>query len=124
MKASVSCSDSAPIPQPDLTRVVLPAQALLAGTLRWPNPGFPDGDSELKAFRTVKFNGKTVTVTDQNNSATTTATIPSIVRVDYDTTLDYNMIVFTWRGTEQYNERIHGGEIMLKCVLVSGDTSM
>ena len=66
----------------------------------------------------VRFNGKTVTVTDHNKSTTTaTATIPSIASVDYDTTLGKDMIVFTWRGTEQYNKRIHGGEIMLKSVL-------
>jgi len=65
----------------------------------------------------VRLNGKMVTVTDQNTSATITATIPSIARVNYDTTLGNDMIVFTWRGTEQYNKRIHGGEIMLKSML-------
>ena len=65
----------------------------------------------------VRFNGRTVTITDQNTSAIITATIPSIARVDYDTTLGNDMIVFMWRGTEQYNKRIHGGEIMLKSML-------
>ena len=64
----------------------------------------------------VRFDGKTVTVTDQKTSTTTT-TIPSITRVDYDTTLGKDMIIFTWRGTEQYNKRGHGGEIMLRSVL-------
>jgi len=64
----------------------------------------------------VRFDGKTVTVTDQKTSTTTT-TIPSITRVDYDTTLGKDMIIFTWRGTEQYNKRGHGGEIMLMSVL-------
>jgi len=47
----------------------------------------------------------------------TTIIIPSIARVDYDTTLGKDMIVFTWRGTEQYNKRVHGGEITLRSVL-------
>ncbi len=65
----------------------------------------------------VRFNDKTVTVTDQNTSATTTATIPSLAKVNYNTTMGEDTIVFTWRGTEQYNKRIHGGEIMLKSML-------
>mgnify|MGYP000969861156 FL=1 len=65
----------------------------------------------------VRFNGQKVTVTDQKTSATTMTTIPSITRIDYDTTLGKDMIVFTWRGTEQYNKRVHGGEIMLKSML-------
>ncbi len=65
----------------------------------------------------VRFKGATVTVTDQNTSAATTTTIPSIAGVDYDTTLGNNMIVFTWRGTEQYNTRVHGGEIVLQSML-------
>jgi len=64
-----------------------------------------------------RFNGETLTVTDQNASTTTTSAIPSISAVDYDTTLGKDMIVFTWRGTEQYNKRIHGGEITLKSML-------
>jgi len=65
----------------------------------------------------VRCNGKTVTVTDPNTSTTTTTTIPLIARVDYDTTFGKDMIIFTWRGTEQYNKRVHGGEIMLRSVL-------
>ena len=65
----------------------------------------------------VRFKGATVTVTDQNTSAATTTTIPSIAGVNYDTTLGDSMIVFTWRGTEQYNKRIHGGEIVLQSML-------
>ncbi|HOG91725.1 MAG TPA: hypothetical protein PLV50_14370 [Smithella sp.] len=65
----------------------------------------------------VRFNDKTVTVTNQKDSATTTATIPLLARVDYDTTLGNNMIVFAWRGTTEHNKRIHGGEIMLKSML-------
>jgi Tfp pilus assembly protein FimT len=68
----------------------------------------------------VRFNGKTVTVIDQKTSTTTTATIPSITAVNYDTTLGKDMIVFKWRGTEQYNKRVHGGEIMLRSLLGFG----
>ena len=37
-----------------------------------------------------------------------------IARVDYDTIMRNDMIVYTWRGTAAYNKRVHGGEIMLK----------
>ncbi len=40
-----------------------------------------------------------------------------IAKVDYDTTIGNNMIVFTWRGTTEHNKRIHGGEIMLRFIL-------
>lgn len=65
----------------------------------------------------VRFEGNTVTVTDQKDSKNVTKVIPSIADVDYDTTLGNDMIVFTWRGTEPYNKRIHGGEILLTSVL-------
>ncbi len=62
----------------------------------------------------VKFNNASVTVTNQKDSTNRTTTIPMIAKVDYDTTMGNNMIVFTWRGTTEHNKRIHGGEIMLK----------
>jgi len=65
----------------------------------------------------VRFNGNTVTVTNQKDSKNMTTTIPIIARVDYDTTMGNGMIVFTWRGTAAYNKRIHGGEIILKSLL-------
>jgi hypothetical protein len=44
--------------------------------------------------------------------------IPRIKLVDYDTTLEDNMIVFGKQGTtSEHNKRIHGGEIMLKSIL-------
>jgi hypothetical protein len=64
----------------------------------------------------VRFNGSTVTVTNQKDSKNMTTTIPMIAKVDYDTTMGNDMIVYTWRGTA-YNKRIHGGEIMLKSLL-------
>lgn len=65
----------------------------------------------------VRFNGSTVTVTNQKDTKNITTTIPMIARVNYDTTMGNSMIVYNWRGTEAFNKRIHGGEIMLKSLL-------
>ena len=65
----------------------------------------------------VRFNGNTVTVTNQKDSKNMTTTIPMIARVDYDTLMGNDMIVYDWRGTAEYNKRVHGGEIMLKSLL-------
>jgi hypothetical protein len=65
----------------------------------------------------VRFNGNTVTVTNQKDSKSMTTTIPMIAKVDYDTTMGNDMIIFTWRGTAAHNKRVHGGEIMLKSLL-------
>jgi Tfp pilus assembly protein FimT len=65
----------------------------------------------------VRFNGNVVTVTNQKDSKNMTTTIPMIARVQYDTTLGNNMIVYDWRGTAANNKRVHGGEIMLKSLL-------
>jgi len=65
----------------------------------------------------VRFNGNMVAVTNQKDSKNMTTTIPTIARVDYDTTMGNDMIVFTWRGTADHNKRVHGGEIMLKSLL-------
>jgi hypothetical protein len=65
----------------------------------------------------VKFNGNMVTVTNQKDSENTITLIPMIARVDYDTVMGNDMIVYTWRGTAAYNKRVHGGEIMLKSLL-------
>jgi hypothetical protein len=70
----------------------------------------------MKTTIIVRFNGSTVTVTNQKDSKTMTTTIPMISRVDYDTTIGNDMIIYTWQGTA-YNKRIHGGEIMLKSLL-------
>ena len=66
---------------------------------------------------TVKFDGDTITVSDKNNSKSIETTIPTVDKVDYDTTLGSKRIIFDLRGTAAYNERIHGGEIMLRSVL-------
>ncbi|MFH1293967.1 MAG: hypothetical protein ABIJ44_07545 [Pseudomonadota bacterium] len=65
----------------------------------------------------VRFNGNTVTVTNQKDSKNMTTTIPMISRVNYDTLMGNDMIVYDWRGTAAYNKRVHGGEIMLKSLL-------
>jgi Tfp pilus assembly protein FimT len=65
----------------------------------------------------VKFNGSTVSVANQKDSVTTTTTIPLIAKVDYETHMGNDMIVYTWRGTSDYNRKIHGGEIVLKSLL-------
>jgi Tfp pilus assembly protein FimT len=46
-----------------------------------------------------------------------TSTIPMIARVDYDTVMGNSMIVYTGRGTSDYNKRVHRREIMLKSLL-------
>jgi hypothetical protein len=65
----------------------------------------------------VMFNGNAVTVTNQKDSKKMTTIIPMISRVDYDTTMGNNMIVYDWHGTGEYNKRVHGGEIMLKSLI-------
>jgi hypothetical protein len=65
----------------------------------------------------VRFNGNTVTVTNQKDSENMTTTIPTIARVDYDTVMGNDMIVYDWCGTAAYNKKVHGGEIMLKSLL-------
>ena len=65
----------------------------------------------------VRFNGSTVTLTDEKDTKNMTTTIPMIARVDYDTAMGKDMIVYGWRGTAEYNIRVHGGEIMLRSLL-------
>jgi hypothetical protein len=71
----------------------------------------------MKTTVIVRFNGNTVTVTNQKDSRNITTAIPMIARVDYDTVMGNDMIVYDWRGTAAYNKRVHGGEIMLKSLL-------
>ena len=65
----------------------------------------------------VSFNDNKVTVTDQKDLKNMTTTIPMIVKVDYDTVMGNDMIVYDLHGTSAYNKRVHGGEIMLKSLL-------
>jgi predicted small integral membrane protein len=65
----------------------------------------------------VKFNGSKVTVINQKDSKEMTRTFSTIAKVDYDTTMGKNMIVYDRYGTGEYNKRVHGGEIMLRSLL-------
>lgn len=56
----------------------------------------------------VRFGKETVTSSEGNLS------VPYLYEVRYDTKLGKNMIVFTGRGTSDYNIRIHGGDLTLK----------
>jgi hypothetical protein len=52
-------------------------------------------------------NGKTGNVLDSLHVST-------LNKINYDTKLGKNMIVFSGRGTSSYNIRIHGGDMTLK----------
>ena len=71
----------------------------------------------MKTTVIVRFNGNTVTVSNQKDSKSKTTIIPTIAKVDYETTMGNDMIVYNEHGTSEYNKRIHGGEIMLKSLL-------
>ncbi len=71
----------------------------------------------MKMTVIVKFIGNTVTVTNQKDSRVIATTISTIAKVDYDTVMGNDMIVYDLHGTSTYNKRVHGGEIMLKSVL-------
>ncbi len=63
----------------------------------------------------VQFSGQEVVISDKNTGSISKALIvPTLEMVNYDTTLGDNMIVFTGRGTSQYNKREHGGDLSLK----------
>ena len=64
---------------------------------------------------TVSFDGTEVVSTNSLGEEPIINTLPTIHRVDYNTTLGDNMVVFGHMGTtDRFNKRIHGGEIMLK----------
>jgi hypothetical protein len=71
----------------------------------------------MKTTVIVRFNGNIVTVTNKKNSRIITTTIPTIAKVDYDTVMGNEMIVYDLHGTSAYNKRVHGGEIILKSLL-------
>ena len=63
----------------------------------------------------VQFSGKEVVISDKNTGLVIKALIvPTLKKVNYDTSLGDNMIVFTGRGTSKYNKREHGGDLRLK----------
>ena len=63
----------------------------------------------------VRFSGKEVVVSDKNTGLVIKALdIPTLEKVNYNTTLGENMIVFDGHGTADHNKRIHGGDLRLK----------
>jgi hypothetical protein len=63
----------------------------------------------------VRFSGKEVAVSDKNtDSVIKTLTIPTLEKVNYNTTLGDNMIVFDGHGTADHNKKIHGGDLRLR----------
>ena len=63
----------------------------------------------------VRFNGNRVTVeNNKTGEVTKTLRVPTLSKVNYDTRLGRNMIVFTGKGTSPYNIRKHGGDMTLK----------
>ena len=63
----------------------------------------------------VEFNRNQVAVKNKQTGAViNTLRTPTLHKVNYSTTLEKNMIVFTGRGTGPYNIRIHGGDLTLK----------
>jgi len=63
----------------------------------------------------ARFSGKEVVISDKNTGSISKALIvPTLEKVNYDTTIDDNMIVFTGHGTSAYNKREHGGDLRLK----------
>ncbi|MBA3016980.1 MAG: hypothetical protein KJ550_12480 [Proteobacteria bacterium] len=75
--------------------------------------------ARLKAMQddvilTTHFMGKNVIVKDNNGNVLEFLHVSTLHKVNYDTKLGKNMIVFTGRGTSPYNIRVHGGDITLK----------
>lgn len=63
----------------------------------------------------VRFNADSITVTDGGSGNVITALkIPTLHKVDYDTTLGDDTIVFTGVGTSIHNKREHGGALTLR----------
>jgi hypothetical protein len=63
----------------------------------------------------ARFIGNDVVITDKNTGTVAERlNIPTLSKVNYDTTLGDNMIVFTGHGTSEYNKRVHGGDLRLK----------
>ena len=63
----------------------------------------------------ARFVGKKVIITDKTTGKVIKSlSIPTLDKVNYNTTLGNNMIVFTGHGTSKYNKRIHGGDLRLK----------
>jgi hypothetical protein len=63
----------------------------------------------------ARFVGKEITITDRKTGEVVSGlNISTLAEVNYNTTLGDDMIVFTGRGTSEYNKRVHGGDLRLK----------
>ena len=62
----------------------------------------------------TQFNRKNVIVKDKNGNVLDSLHVSTLNKINYDTKLGKNMIVFSGRGTSPYNIRVHGGDMTLK----------
>lgn len=63
----------------------------------------------------ARFLGKDVVVRDRKTGMVIKSlNVPTLDEVNYDTTLGSDMILFSGRGTSEYNKREHGGDLRLK----------
>ena len=62
----------------------------------------------------TQFIGKNVIVKDKKGNVLDCLHVSTLNKINYDTKLGKNMIVFCGRGTSPYNIRVHGGYMTLK----------
>ena len=63
----------------------------------------------------VRFDDKNITVKEVGSDEQYyTLKVPTLSKVNYDTTLGKGIIVFTGTGTSPYNLKVHGGDLLLK----------
>ena len=62
----------------------------------------------------AQFKGNNVIVKDKKENILDCLNVSTLYKVNYDTKLGKNMIVFSGRGTSPYNIRVHGGDMTLK----------
>ena len=63
----------------------------------------------------ARFVGKQVIITDKTTGKIIKRLrVPTLEKVNYDSILGENMIVFDGHGTADHNKRIHGGDLRLR----------
>ena len=62
----------------------------------------------------AQFKGENVIIKDEKGNVLDCLHVSTLHKVNYDTRLGKNMIVFSGRGTSPYNIRVHGGDMTLK----------
>ena len=62
----------------------------------------------------TQFKGKDVIVKGKKGDVLDVLHVSTLNKVNYNTTLGKDMIVFSGRGTSPYNIRVHGGDMTLK----------